>query len=109
MSNTELQLVLKDSSGAEDISLSIFLRDYGIAIKPKGYSCKDGGEPLMVYNKGGKIQMLVWPDINKNKFDVHEIEGARDGKRKEGCDIAGINSGSTGATFSDCQAESDGV
>ena len=109
MTNTELHLVLKDTCGTEDVKLSIFLRDYGIAIKPQGYSCKDGGEPLMVYNKSGNIQMLVWPDINRIKFDVHEIEGARDGKRTEGCDITDISGGITSTSRTDSQAEADGV
>jgi hypothetical protein len=109
MDTTEIHVTLRDTYGQEDIKVSVYFRDYGIAIKPHGYSCKDGGEPIMVYNKNGNVQVLVWPDINKNNFDEHLIEGARDGKRKKGCDIAGVDSGGTSTSVTDFQAEIDGV
>lgn len=72
-----------EGEAVEDPSLDhllIKVDGYGDAVSADG-----SGFPILIEYHDGKLQVVLWADINKeDTTHVIDLEGARESKRKEG-------------------------
>ena len=59
------------------VGMKIHVRKHGVAIEVEGYSAYDDSEPLYLCAMNGKVELLVWDNINTDSFKKVDIEGAR--------------------------------